>query len=839
MYALVDGANTTVSWWLTTLAARFVAGDAEVRAQGVAVRAVVMVLCGRFRQYWKSWLALSVLVAVAGGFVMATAVAGRRTAAAFPEFAARHGYDVIVYSGRPLPQMSRLPHLVSVTPVTVPYSGALRCASCRKPIDPDNFLINEVPPRQLPRMVMLLSGRMPDQSDPSEVLASFTLAKDNGVHIGSVIHAQLVTPANLGGGPADPSPELHPALRVVGIVAAESEFPSGASVHYDLYATPALGAAVNHRAALLSLYYLRFEHGAADLAGLDSRFRSLDVYGTSDLDAAAAAVEGSIRPQVIGWYVLAGLAALAALAVIGQAIARQAATERADHPALSALGVRPREFVLIALARALLIGSAGAAGAVLVTVLVSPLTPVGEARLAVDSPGQMSFDPVVLPLGALTVIAAVTAVSAWPAVRHARLVRSRSQRPATPVAVTAGRAAALAGLPASALIGIRHALERGRGGQPVGTALLGTVMAVAALCATAVFGGSLTHLISSPALYGAPFQAYFGGNGQPGSQAAATGPVLDGLREDRVIQQITLAAFVEINVNGSHVRTVAMTPLRGPALLSAVDGRLPHGDRDIMLGVATMRATGARLGGTVQVTVTDPAGTLHRARFHVIGRASLNAGTGGLGNGAVMTTSAFIDAQCPPGRSQPVCQSTVRHGMATVVLVRAARGPAGSAALARHIRKYPSLTYRPAKPTVLVNFGESVNFPLLFGVALSLFGAATMLHLLLVSVARRRSETGLLKSLGFVRRQVAAAVCWQATTVALVGIAVGAPVGIAAGKALWRVFATNFGVVPVPVVQPLLLAALAAGALAAANVLAAAPALLAARSHPGQLLRGE
>ena len=39
--------------------------------RGVAVRAVVMVLRGRFRQYWKSWLALSVLVALAGGFVLA------------------------------------------------------------------------------------------------------------------------------------------------------------------------------------------------------------------------------------------------------------------------------------------------------------------------------------------------------------------------------------------------------------------------------------------------------------------------------------------------------------------------------------------------------------------------------------------------------------------------------------------------------------------------------------------------------------------------------------------------------------------------------------------------
>jgi ABC-type antimicrobial peptide transport system permease subunit len=105
-------------------------------------------------------------------------------------------------------------------------------------------------------------------------------------------------------------------------------------------------------------------------------------------------------------------------------------------------------------------------------------------------------------------------------------------------------------------------------------------------------------------------------------------------------------------------------------------------------------------------------------------------------------------------------------------------------------------------------------------------------------VARRRRETGLLKSLGFVRLQVAASVCWQATTIALAGIAVGVPVGIAAGRVLWRVFATNFGVVPVPVV-PALLAALAAGVLAAANLLAAVPALLAARSHPGELLRAE
>ena len=173
------------------------------------------------------------------------------------------------------------------------------------------------------------------------------------------------------------------------------------------------------------------------------------------------------------------------------------------------------------------------------------------------------------------------------------------------------------------------------------------------------------------------------------------------------------------------------------------------------------------------------------------------------------------------------------------MLVRFAPGPAGAAALARQIQDHPAYAARPSKPTELVSFGEAVNFPLLFGIMLSLFGAATMVHLLLVSVARRGQEIGLLKVLGFVRRQVAAVVCWQATTVAVIGIVAGVPLGLAVGQFLWREFATSFGVDPVSVVQPILLVALAGAVLAAANVLAVVPALLAARSRPGQLLRAE
>ena len=92
----------------------------------VAVGAVVMVLRGRFRQYWKSWLALSVLVAVAGGFVLATASAGHRTAGAFARFTARYGYDTIVYSGHRLTGLTRLPRVSTVTPALVTISGRRR-----------------------------------------------------------------------------------------------------------------------------------------------------------------------------------------------------------------------------------------------------------------------------------------------------------------------------------------------------------------------------------------------------------------------------------------------------------------------------------------------------------------------------------------------------------------------------------------------------------------------------------------------------------------------------------------------------------------------------------------
>ncbi len=804
--------------------------------------AVAVLLRTQLRQHGKSWLALAVLAALAGGFVMAAASTARRTTVAFPGFAARHGYDVIVYSARPLPSLSRLPEVKSVTPAPGPVNVVHRCDTCRKRIDRSAFGVFEIGPAGLRRTVKLLSGRMPDQSNPDEVLASYTLARDNGVRIGSVI--QILTPTKdqlkLGRARIRLSAVPRQNLRVVGLVVTENEFPAGNGDRYDLFTTRAFATAVPH-AKFLSSYYVRLRHGAADLPAFDAHLRPLHSLGADDLDLDAAAVQRGIRPQAIGWWALAWLAALAGLAVIGQAAARQFVTDADDRQALSALGLSGRQFVALGLLRAAIIGGLGAAGAVALAALLSPLTLVGAARLATESPGAVVIDPLIAVIGAAATLASVVALSVWPAVRNTRVLRGGAAASLYPLAVV--KAVARTGAPPAAMIGIRNALERGSGRDPVpvGTALLGSVLALAALCGTAVFGASLNTLVSSPALYGAPYQVQFANVGI-GTGAAITGSLLPRLRQDRRITQITQATVAEFEINGHHVRAIAVKAIRGRALISTVDGRLPHGDRQIALGASTMRSVGAVTGGLVAVTVPDSlTGAARTEKFRVTGRATLppSFGAGGLGTGAAVTLAGLARAQCPAGGGQADCAAKGRQGAFYALLVRSAPGPAGAAALAMYRSKYPQFLAAQDEPVELVNFGQSVNFPLLLGGLLALFGAATMVHLLLVSVARRRTEAGLLKVLGFLRRQVAAVVGWQATAVAVVGIVAGVPLGIAIGKVAWRVFATNFGVVPVSVVRPAELAALVAGVLAVANVLAVLPALLAARSRPAELLRAE
>jgi ABC-type antimicrobial peptide transport system permease subunit len=171
--------------------------------------------------------------------------------------------------------------------------------------------------------------------------------------------------------------------------------------------------------------------------------------------------------------------------------------------------------------------------------------------------------------------------------------------------------------------------------------------------------------------------------------------------------------------------------------------------------------------------------------------------------------------------------------------IAVANDAAGHATAARLERRYSRNVSVRLVPVDLVNFGQAVNFPALLGVTLALFGAATLAHLLFVSVVRRRREIALLKVLGFVRRQVGTAVCWQATTIAVIGIAVGVPVGVAVGRFVWRAYAASVGAVPVAVIPIGIVLLVVAGVVVVGNALALVPAALAARLSPAASLREE
>ncbi len=794
------------------------------------------------RHRWRSWLALTLLTAVVVGLVLAGAATARRTATAFPRFEAAHGYDAFFYSAGPVPGVASLPDVASVTRLLAPAVGAPTCA-CH-PINADDFSIDEVPPAQLTQVVKLVSGRLPSQSDPDQVLASYNL-EPLGVHIGSVLRvplaassqrAAVLSNANLT--PTGPTVSLH----VVGFSVSEFEFPTTSGPpSYDLYATSSFARKYDERAVVFNEYVFRLRHGAASLPRFQAQVRTLGGLSGTDLDAEASSIATSIEPQAVGWWILTGLAALVGLIVLAQALARQAALEAEDYPVLGALGATRRQLFTLTMARTLAVALAGAAGGVLLAALLSFFVPVGEARLADPAPG-FDFDALLLIGGAAAAVVAVLALGLWPAVRASRLVARRDDDPV----VRSSRVVAFlsaSGAPPSALIGIRNALERGRGrtAVPVSSALVGAVLAVAVLCGTAVFGASLTHLTSTPAQYGQAFDAWFSVNGT--GSVAQSDQLLDDL-ERPGIAAITAGVGGDVSINGHEVDAVSGQRLRGPFLITIVDGRLPAADDEVVLGAKTMRQVGARVGSTVRVAQSGSSsggGATQVRRFRVVGTTVLPPDFNGaaLGTGAVFTLDGLVGPVCPNGARNHACLSALLLADSGAFLVRATPGPQGTAALATLSRDYPFQVNFPHPPTDLVNFGEAVNFPLIFGLIVVLFGVATLLHMLLSSLSRRRQEMGLLKSLGFVRRQIALSVSWQTTTVAAIGIVLGVPLGIAGGRLVWNAFASNLGVVADPVATAWVVAAIAAGTVLVANLLAVGPAWVASRTRAASLLKAE
>jgi ABC-type lipoprotein release transport system permease subunit len=139
----------------------------------------------------------------------------------------------------------------------------------------------------------------------------------------------------------------------------------------------------------------------------------------------------------------------------------------------------------------------------------------------------------------------------------------------------------------------------------------------------------------------------------------------------------------------------------------------------------------------------------------------------------------------------------------------------------------------------VANFGRVENLPVLMAALVATGAAAMLVHVLVTSVRRRRRDLAVLKALGFTRRQVSAAVAWQATALVAFALAIGLPVGVATGRWIWTLFATRIYTLPEPVVPLRAVLVLIPATVLVANLVAALPARAAAATRPAVVLRSE
>lgn len=282
-----------------------------------------------------------------------------------------------------------------------------------------------------------------------------------------------------------------------------------------------------------------------------------------------------------------------------------------------------------------------------------------------------------------------------------------------------------------------------------------------------------------------------------------------------------------------------------------------------MLGAATLEQLRKHIGDTVVVTYR----TLRDAPFYIpptrlvivgtatmpaVGFSSVIADHTSMGTGALVSSgiepAAFQRAQLSPDRTL--------NGP-DLVFVRLRDGVPAAAGLAS-LQRIASAGNRAfaavphgggtgdtvsvagvQRPAEIVNYRTMGATPALLAASLAV-GAILALGLTLAaSVRRRRRDLALLKTLGFTHRQLAAAVACQASYAAVIGIVIGVPLGIAAGRWLWILFAHQIYAVPHPTVPVLSLVLVAIGALTLANAVAALPGRTAARTTTALLLRAE
>jgi hypothetical protein len=711
---------------------------------------------------------------------------------------------------------------------------------------------------------------MADPRRADEMVATAQAARISGWHVGETVAFGGFTVAQAN----EPNFNLQttkPADRVsaklVGLVVLANQvvhddvdaFPA------DVIMTPALtrkltgvvGGSTDSIGAYPT-YGLRLDHGSRDVAAVQRHVIGLLPPGSPYDFHVTSVVEGQVeragKPEAIALGVFGVIAALAALLIAGLSVSRTLWENGEDLDVLRAMGADPVTTTADALFGPLGAVIVGGLLAVGVAVGLSPLAPIGPTRQVDRAPG-IAFDWTVLGVGLALFtlgLGSLTGVLAYrratrPFGEQAEPVQRRSRL------VTA---AARVGLPAPAIAGLRFSLERGHGrtAVPVRSALVGAVLAVTVVAATLTFASGLHTLDSHPALYGWNWSYAIdspGGNNIP----PAAGVLLD---HDRDVAAWTGFGFASVQIDGMTVPAL-LTARQGDVDPPLLSGHGIENKHQIVVGASTLAALHKKLGQTVTVSYGSPHDFpvyVPPTPLVVVGIATMPAiGTAGTLH-VSMGTGLLLPTGVEPAAMRQALTSPDPNlngpAMDVVQLRPGVSAAAGRASLQRIVAAADRVMAQDSqgagddynvlgvqRPAEIVNYQSTGATPATLAAGLAV-GAVVALGLTLTaSVRRRRRDLALLKTLGFTPRQLATAVAWQASVAATVGIVIGVPAGIALGRWLWTLFARAIYAVPQPSVPVLEIVLVGIGALVLANVVAAFPGRIAARTSTAFVLRAE
>ena len=790
------------------------------------------------RRRWRSLVVLALLVALSAGVVL-TAVAGaRRGETAFDRLWARTlPATVTVLPNQPGFDWSKVQALPGVSAMglfSVYYGASVEgMDGVDLGFPPANGGVGQTVERPV-----ILAGRMDDPSQPNEAIASPHFMTAHHLRVGDTVTVRLSTPAQAAEGiDASQTPPAGPraTLRITGVARSpffiDSPGDSGGMIptyaFFEKYRTDIEGPGdATYINALI-----RLAGGEAAIPAF--RAELARVTGRSDIDvwdnyASFGGPVKKVSAYESACLLAFGLAALlAALVLVGQAVARYASAALAELQVLRAVGLTRRQAAASAAVAPCLAATAGATLGVAGAIVASNWMPIGVASLSEPNPG-ISADGLVLGTGwavAVLLVVLATAAIAWTG------LRAGAPAPARRSATVA--AAVRAGLPVPAIVGARFALEAGRGraAVPVRPAIAGAIAGVLGVLAALTFSAGISDAVANPERFGQTWQleTLFG---QDGQALAPAGVVSRAAAADRDV-----TGYLDVRIAGAQsglvsIESFTYAPVDGkrvPVVLTA--GRMPAGPGEIALAPTTARSLHAGVGSTVRLTGGSAARTLTVSGIAFVPTGPHN----NYDQGAWLTPGGYdrLFAGAYYAFKFEAAVVTLRPGAnATAV---AARLDAAVAA-ATHTQ---GVEFTPPTGLPVQELEDVSVLPLALGAFLAILALAAVGNALVIAVRRRRHELAVLRTLGLTGRQTQLVVLTQAAVLAVIGLALGIPLGLAVGRALWRIVA---GFTPLAYHSPLAVWALvliAPATLLAAILLAVWPGHRAARLRAGRILREE